>query len=160
MRLYYLRHGQAEARAPSDSERALTPHGREEVARVARWLARQPAPVVVLVSPYRRAQETAAIVLGALPWATQPRTEPRLTPDEFPAGVLALLDTLAAPVVLLVGHQPLASATVELAVDGRPGTGTAPLPTAGLAVLEADIWAPGTARLLQLVTPHNVASLP
>ena len=60
-RLILLRHGKAEADAPTgqDFDRALTGRGRRDAALVARELAEAgSAPDLVLVSPAVRAKET------------------------------------------------------------------------------------------------------
>ena len=43
MRLWLLRHGEAEPRAATDAERALTRHGRKDVLQTAAVLAGRPA---------------------------------------------------------------------------------------------------------------------
>ncbi|MGH8353342.1 MAG: histidine phosphatase family protein, partial [Pseudomonas sp.] len=58
MRLWLLRHGEAEPQARSDAERALTKHGRKEVLKAAGHLAGRPL-AAILASPYVRAQQTA-----------------------------------------------------------------------------------------------------
>ena len=114
MLLYVMRHGPAEDRAPTgrDFDRALTPAGREVVARSARALheARRPLglrPFRVLSSPLRRARETAEIVAALGSPAPRVELHDDLAAD---AGVpLRLVRELAAAGVdvLLVGHQPI-----------------------------------------------------
>ncbi|EXF44228.1 phosphohistidine phosphatase SixA [Pseudomonas sp. BAY1663] len=58
MRLWLLRHGEAEPRARTDAERNLTERGRRDVRENAAHL-RGRALQAILVSPYRRAQQTA-----------------------------------------------------------------------------------------------------
>jgi phosphohistidine phosphatase SixA len=61
VQIYLLRHGIAENSTP-DSDRALTPEGREKLRRVlARARDADVAPSLILSSPYRRALETAEI---------------------------------------------------------------------------------------------------
>ena len=69
MKLWILRHGEAEPHARSDAQRNLTEHGREQVRQAAAHLIGQSIDTI-LVSPYVRAQQTAEIVrkvLGAHP---------------------------------------------------------------------------------------------
>ena len=61
MKLWVLRHGEAEPRAKTDAERRLTAHGREQVLHSAAYLIGQPLQAIV-ASPYVRAQQTAALV--------------------------------------------------------------------------------------------------
>lgn len=134
MRLYILRHGEAEARAASDAERALTGHGRNEIGSVAEQLKRKvPEIARVLVSPYRRAQETAAIMVETLGLPT-PETERLLTPDSSPWLVLELLRQVPTQDgVLLVSHMPLVG---RLVLELAPGLGAKGFQTGELVVLD------------------------
>ncbi len=69
MEIYLLRHGEAYSKARTDEERELTPAGVADTESVIlQFLQRMaernstPAKVRVLVSPLRRAQQTAALV--------------------------------------------------------------------------------------------------
>jgi phosphohistidine phosphatase len=129
MRLYVMRHGPAEDRAATgrDFDRVLTVPGRSMVTRAARALceARRPLgprPWRVLASPFRRARETAEIVVAtasaslmdadARPADPQPPGALDVELDEdLSAGAglpLDLVRRLAADGTdaLLVGHQP------------------------------------------------------
>ncbi len=104
MDLILWRHAEAfEAREGQDDlDRPLTPKGERQAARMAQWLVRQlPAGARVLVSPARRAQQTAQALEGRL------RTVPALAPG---GGVYELLHAARWPdareAVLVVGHQP------------------------------------------------------
>lgn len=154
MRVYYMRHGEAAPHAASDALRPLTERGRMEVGKVAAWLASQPAkPAVCVASPYLRAQQTADIVLAALEAGLPRQQSDALTPDAPVPGVFALLESQQmAGCVLLVGHNPLAADFVQLAASGARGLAVS-MPTAGIAVLEAEHWGLGTATLLTSVSP-------
>ena len=84
MRLWLLRHGQAEPKARTDAQRNLTDVGRREVEGAAASLQDQSLQVI-LVSPYQRAQQTAEIVRQALGFTGPAETVPWLTPDSDPA---------------------------------------------------------------------------
>ena len=118
MRLWLLRHGQAEAQARSDAERALTAHGRQEVRQVAVQLEGR-ALGAILTSPYVRAQQTAALVREALGFTGGIHTVPWLIPDSDPREVLAQLDRYAADELLLVSHQPLVGALAGFLLHGH-----------------------------------------
>ncbi len=153
MRLWVLRHGQAEAHAASDAQRNLTEHGREEVLTMARRL-QQEVPDVILASPYVRAQQTAELVRGQLQMRRAIVTVDWATPDDDP---LALLDHLAERsenTILLVSHQPLVGQLLSLAVEGHRQAHY-PMPTAALACLDMALPAAGTAELLQLSNPAS-----
>ncbi|QJQ99727.1 phosphohistidine phosphatase SixA [Halomonas sp. PGE1] len=154
-RLLILRHGEAGAGWP-DAERALTEHGRREVARQAAWLAERCdlAGLHLLASPFLRARQTAAIIGEALGAAVE--TLPIITPDDDPAAVADWL--LARPAErprLLVSHMPLVGALTGLLVEGRADRGLG-FSTAAVAELEADVWAAGCARLVGFTTPSDL----
>ena len=144
MKVWVLRHGEAEPRANTDAERRLTNHGREQVLRSAARLLGQPLQAII-ASPYVRAQQTAALVHDALGFEAAVRTVPWLTPDSDAGQVIGELDKLGLEHVLLVSHQPLVGTLVGLLERGH-GQQPAPLSTASLAELEGD-W-----RLAGLMT--------
>jgi phosphohistidine phosphatase len=113
MELILWRHADAESGIP-DEERKLSAKGLKQAARMADWLkARLPKEAVILVSPARRAQETAR----ALAKKFEVRTE---------LGTMAtprsILDTAGWPggegVVVVVGHQPTLGQAIALALMG------------------------------------------
>jgi phosphohistidine phosphatase len=104
MDLILWRHAEAlEAREVADDlDRALTPKGERQAARMAAWLGRQlPAGARVLVSPARRTQQTAQALDRKF------RTAPALAPG---GSVDDLLQAARWPeareATLVVGHQP------------------------------------------------------
>jgi phosphohistidine phosphatase len=120
MDLILWRH--AEALDPRDGEedldRPLTSKGERQAARVADWLGQQlPASTRVLVSPARRAQQTAAAL------ERKSKTVPALAPD---AGVAALLSAARWPdarePVLVIGHQPTLGLTAAYLLSGQAQT--------------------------------------
>jgi len=135
MKLWLLRHGEAEARAPSDEVRELTAVGRAEVLRSALQL--QGAELeLILASPYVRAQQTAALVQQQLAWPGELCNAPWATPDGEPERALAELSQLGVKELLLVTHNPFVG---ELAGWLQQGHRQAPVPmsTASLLCLEA-----------------------
>ena len=101
MDLLLWRHADAEDGIP-DAGRALTKKGLKQAKQVAAWLKpRLPAEYLILASPAKRAQQTAAAL--ELPYTTERRI-----------GVQAhVADIIAASkwpqnqgVVVVVGHQP------------------------------------------------------
>ncbi len=103
-----------------DVERALTPKGERQAQRVAAWLNRQlPAGTRVLVSPARRAQQTAAAL------ERKARTLPALAPEGTVEGLLhAVRWPDAREPVLVVGHQPALGqvAAYLLSAQAQPWT--------------------------------------
>ncbi|MDR6179231.1 phosphohistidine phosphatase [Pseudomonas sp. SORGH_AS 211] len=137
MRLWLLRHGEAEARAPSDEVRELTAAGRAEVLRSAMQL-QNAEPRLILASPYVRAQQTAALVRQQLGWSGEVRSVAWATPDGEPERALAELALLEVEELLLVTHNPFVG---ELAGWLLHGHRQAPVPmgTASLLCLEAPL---------------------
>ena len=105
MNLLVFRHGQAETGAGSDAERALTAAGRDELVLAARTFAAFfPRPGVLLVSPLRRARETADILAhgwGGVPIETRGELIPDADPDD------ALADLPDGATIGVVSHMPL-----------------------------------------------------
>lgn len=149
MKVWILRHGEAEGQAPTDAERNLTEHGRAEVLRSAAHLIGQPLGAII-ASPYVRAQQTAHLVREALGFAADIRTVPWLTPEGNPAQVLEKLDS--DDNVLLVSHQPLVGSLVSFLQHGHQRQ-PQPMYTASLAELEGDFPLAGLMSLVSVKNP-------
>lgn len=107
MILYLLRHAEAEVLAASDAVRQLTPKGRQQAARVAKFcLAGGIKPEVILTSPVRRARQTADVVAESLPEAELievPWAACGMAPERARSELAAYRKFSG---VMLVGHQP------------------------------------------------------
>ncbi|MFC3282983.1 phosphohistidine phosphatase SixA [Litchfieldella rifensis] len=159
-RLWIMRHGEAGPGQP-DPERQLTPHGKQEAARMATWLYASERftsgrpPLRLAASPYRRARQTASIVAERL--GIEVETLPLITPD---APIEPIIDWLQQHAMgapwLLVSHMPLVGELTGRLVEGdmRARHG---FPTAAIASLEADVWAAGCARLSDFHTPASIS---
>jgi phosphohistidine phosphatase len=101
MDLVLWRHAEAEDGGP-DMARALTARGKKQAQQLAKWLsARLPKHTRILVSPARRALQTAEALTDEF------EVVPDLAPGAAPAALLAACgwpDQKGA--VLMVGHQP------------------------------------------------------
>ncbi|MBC3245762.1 phosphohistidine phosphatase SixA [Pseudomonas lurida] len=148
MKLWVLRHGEAEGHARTDAERNLTEHGRAEVLRSAAHLIGQPLSAII-ASPYVRAQQTAHLVREVLGFEPDIRTVPWLTPEGNPQQVLEKLDS--DDNVLLVSHQPLVGSLISFLQHGHQRQ-PQPMYTASLAELEGDFPLAG---LMSLVSVNN-----
>jgi phosphohistidine phosphatase len=158
--LYLLRHGKSDQRVMGpDRERPLRSRGRKAAGLVGRLLtARGEVPDLVLTSPAVRALATAELAAEAGGWKATLREEPAI----YEGGVddlLALVAGLHAAVerVLVVGHEPTTSATIERLTGAR-----VVVPTAALAHVDVTSYAgvgDGSAELLWLVTPRMLADL-
>jgi phosphohistidine phosphatase len=151
MKLWILRHGEAQNRARTDAERELTDNGRAEVLSSAASLMGQPLRWII-ASPYVRAQQTAELVRQALGFSEAVVTVPWLTPDSDPRKVLDNLDLYASDNVLVVSHQPLVGSLIGLAVHGSLQQAE-PMHTASLAELEADFPLAGAMELVVVRHP-------
>ena len=113
--------------ADNDLERPLTPKGERQAQRMAAWLNQQlPSSAKVLVSPARRAQQTASALDRKF------KTLSSLAPD---AGLEALLHAVRWPEarkpVVVVGHQPTLGVTAAYLLSGQPSAWT---------VRKAGVW--------------------
>ena len=147
-----LRHGHAEPNHPDgDEARPVSPRGREALATLGDALRRERwAPTVVLVSPLRRAGETARLVLERAGVSREPAVIEELMPDRNPedAARVALEHAVDGAHVLLVGHQP----QMGLLARVLSGTETAPGP-GDLARIEfRDGNAAGRGRLTRVIS--------
>jgi phosphohistidine phosphatase len=158
MRLYVMRHGPAEDRAPSgrDFDRRLTEAGREVVQRAARALdeARRATPLRVLASPFRRARETADVVAGHLATG-EPELHDGLGADaDLPHALVGELLAAGAD-ALVIGHQPIVEELVRALISSAQPA-RAPFPagfrTATIAILEREVGSPW--RLVAVIDPH------
>lgn len=105
MKLYLLRHADAETEAATDAERALSEKGKAQANRVAEFCERQDVkPAVIIASPLRRAQQTAKVLAEKL--GIELETAPWLACGATPVGTLRQLSGRKHPSVMLVGHEP------------------------------------------------------
>ncbi|WP_442489176.1 phosphohistidine phosphatase SixA [Halomonas litopenaei] len=158
-RLLIMRHGEATPGFP-DEARRLTTRGEDEARAMGRWLASRDdidwRRLKVLASPYVRAQQTAALVLEALPEEVSLDTLDIITPDDSPEAVVdwLTLESGEGP-LLLVSHMPLVAALTGLLAEGRAGAGVG-FVTAAVAELEAGVRAAGCVRLVGMTTPSSL----
>ena len=115
MELILWRHAEAEDGFP-DEQRALTNKGHEDAKKMASWLSKRiPADTLILVSPAKRAQQTAAYL--SRPFITSQNIDPGasgsdlLVESNWGAGDKA---------VLIVGHQPSLGMAASLAITRKP----------------------------------------
>ena len=149
MKVWILRHGEAQAHARTDAERNLTEHGRAEVLRSAAHLIGQPLGAII-ASPDVRAQQTAQVVRDVLGFQPEIRTVPWLTPDGDVQRVLEKLDS--DDDVLLVSHQPLVGSLISFLQHGHQRQ-PQPMYTASLAELEGDFPLAGLMSLVGVKNP-------
>ena len=126
MDLILWRHAEAEP-GDDDLDRRLTSKGIKQAARVAAWLERHlPDTCRILVSPARRAQQTAQ-ALGR-----KFKTVQDLAPGASVAAILAAANWPdSRESVLIVGHQPTLGEVASLLLAGEE---------AGWSIKKGGIW--------------------
>ena len=117
MDLIFWRHAEAEDDAPDgdDLQRALTPRGEKQAARMAAWLDRQLTDgVKILCSPALRCEQTVA------PLGRKYKIREEIAPDTTPRAILdAAQWPRAKQAVLVVGHQPTLGQAAALLLGSR-----------------------------------------
>ncbi|MHB8566467.1 MAG: phosphohistidine phosphatase SixA [Nitrososphaerales archaeon] len=113
MKLYVMRHGEAEPKNSSiqDEDRHLTKEGRERV-KSNLLLAKNNIAMeldVAISSPYTRAQETARLAADVFQLEKiiiEASLEPTTAPYEIYA-MLSRIDATSSKSILIISHQPL-----------------------------------------------------
>jgi phosphohistidine phosphatase len=149
MKLYFLRHGQAnwEQWDHPDDERPLTKKGRKELDNVASALKElKVRPHEILTSPLPRAAETAQIVADKL--NIEPVTTPLLAPGFGLHSLRQLLADHPERDLMLVGHEP----DFSLAIEQLTG-GTVRMAKAGLARVDIENATDLRGELVWLIPP-------
>lgn len=123
MRIFIMRHGEAEMLANSDRERHLTPRGQQQATAQGNWLKQTALFDKVIVSPYVRAQETFQAIDAVYEHQLTNKMETwsGITPNGNPVVVMDYLTLLAkqnVQSVLLISHLPLVGEIVS-ALCGR-----------------------------------------
>ncbi|GEM74371.1 phosphohistidine phosphatase SixA [Vibrio sagamiensis] len=140
MKIFILRHGEAEQFANSDAERQLTPRGRAESEVVAQVCKERGFAQFdkVLVSPYIRAQQTWQEIsthFSAKCLETCEDITPYGQSDQVFDFINALIEVENTQSLLLVSHLPLVGYLISEFVKGM----TPPMfPTSGLVCIEFD----------------------
>jgi len=147
VKLYVVRHGEAEPTAPTDAQRPLTRHGRAAVSRL--WASLRDAghePSILISSPYIRAVQTADEIARYYPGIDR-REEALIVPEAAPGAVLEWLARASLPDrATLVSHMPLVALLTGLLVDGAGAR--VPFTVGTVACLEVEVMAEQGARLL------------
>ena len=162
--IYLVRHGIAGPPPPgmSDGDRSLTPEGERRMRRVAAGLKRLGiVPDVVLSSPLRRAEETAAVVVGALAPRMAVEIYPRLAPGHAAAEVLSGLHHYrAARALMLVGHQPDLGQLASHLMTGSSSLAPLAFKKGGVAAIQVTSLPPRAAgSLAWFMTPKQLRAI-
>jgi phosphohistidine phosphatase len=167
MNLYLLRHGIAvPADAPgiqSDGDRELTGKGLKRMRKAAKGLRRLDIPFDgLLTSPVVRARQTAEIVAQALRLENHLEELSVLAPESSVDQLLFGLTRFQNRAhLLLVGHEPLLSATASFLVTGKKGQALdIGLKKGGICRIEIDGLPPGNPGTLHwLLAPKQLRLL-
>src|SRR3569832_10559 len=118
MGLILWRQAEAEGESPGgdDLQRALTPRGEKQAARMAGWLDRQIIDgVKILCSPALRCEQTV------LPLGRKYKTKNELAPGATADDILAAAGWPdAKQAVMIVGHQPTLGETAAKLLGLKP----------------------------------------
>ena len=150
MKLFFLRHGEAEYNRYDDI-RTLTPQGCEDVAYIAQQQRAALACVQqVLVSPITRAQQTADIVCREAN-ISAPRSTVDWLIHEMPLKEVLIRLAKLNHNTLLVSHQPLAGKLVEGLCN--LDVGATSIGTANLIEMEGEAFISGALQLVHHQRP-------
>jgi len=159
-----VRHAIAEATpvGGTDGDRRLTPIGARRMRSAALGLKEMGiAPDVVLSSPLRRAEETAAILVEALAPTLAAEIYPALAPGHEPEEVLRGLHRYrTAPTLMLVGHQPDLGGLASYLLTGASDLVPLPFKKGSVAAIDVTALPPkehGTLRWF--VTPKQLRKM-
>ena len=164
MRIFLVRHGEADAEAPEglgDEARALTAKARANTAAHFASLAERIGSVsLVLTSPLVRTVQTAQLLSTTLKHEGPLRVHRCLLPDMPVGSVMSMLDEHVGEDIVLVGHQPSmgALATHLLGMQSFPKQVS---PGTIIAIERPDSIEPGAspaqAKLLFFASPGQQA---
>jgi phosphohistidine phosphatase SixA len=151
MLVFVMRHGEATSFSVKDADRELTDHGRNEVASMIQRCANSFAGVdEIWASPYKRTQQTAALVSAVINKKIISCNS--LTPTKNPDKILKMLAE-ANKTILLVSHQPLVGTLVDKLADLELGRYR--MSTAATACIESESFTMGDGELAWLYQPEN-----
>lgn len=141
MKIFVLRHGQAEAQQTTDEARNLTSKGRADVAAsVQNSLLELLQVQEIWASPFVRAQQTAQIVrdiLSAQSVHVPIKTTELITPESNPTGLFDSLQNSTLNSVLLASHMPFVGDFLDTFCGSTSGYHL--MNTSSMALVECDI---------------------
>jgi phosphohistidine phosphatase len=141
MKVFVLRHGQAEAQQTTDDARNLTPKGRADIATsVQSSLSELTQVQEIWASPLVRTQQTAMIVreiLLAQGVHVSIKTTDLITPESNPADLFDLLQTSSLNSVLLASHMPFVGGFLDVFCGSARGHHS--MNTSSMALVECDL---------------------
>lgn len=162
--LYLVRHGIAAPASPDveDADRRLTPEGKRKMTRAAAGLKHMGIiPDVVLSSPLRRAEETAALLVPTLAPQLTVEIYPPLSPGHASDDVVrGLRPYRSAHHIMLVGHEPGIGELASHLLTGSASLAPLPFKKGGVAAIEVASLPPRTIGALQwFLTPKQLRAI-
>ncbi len=147
MKLYLLRHANADTRAATDDERPLSEKGIEQAKRVGRFCREKGiAPEIVLSSPLTRARQTAEHFLSEQPLGA-PVVAAFLASGMGPETAVSELKAYGKfESVMIVGHEPDFSVLVAHLI-GLPANSNFVVRKGSLTLLDVPALRAGAASL-------------
>ncbi len=151
MNIILIRHGQAESFASDDASRMLTTQGEHQAQQTAAWLLNQGYQLdALIVSPYKRAQQTAYHVAQVF---DIPITScDQITPDNSAQAAFEWLDELLLPesaTIAVVCHMPIVASLVMLLT----GESSAGFSVAEAQVIEMPMFTTGLGKVIARFVP-------
>ena len=151
MNIILIRHGQAESFASDDASRMLTTQGEHQSQQTAAWLLNQGYQLdALIVSPYKRAQQTAYHVAQVF---DIPITScDQITPDNSAQAAFEWLDELLLPesaTIAVVCHMPIVASLVMLLT----GESSAGFSVAEAQVIEMPMFTTGLGKVIARFVP-------
>ncbi len=143
MNIYLLRHGIAEDGGPglADHDRALTDEGWKRLRKAASvWRRLVPTPNVIMVSPLRRALQTAEVFAQAVAFTGEVQVTDALIPSGAPSVALSMLEAESfsqTKAVAVIGHEPHLGYLLGALLTGHPRQ-TVPLRKGMLVAVETE----------------------
>jgi phosphohistidine phosphatase len=137
MRLYLVRHGQAEPKS-QDEDRHLSPAGRAEMEKVAAFLKAMKVSVsAIRHSDKARAAETAAILASVVRAQQGAQVQEGLHPNDSVRPWRKLLARTEHD-VMIVGHLPFLNALASALLAGEDADDKFTMTTGSVLCLERD----------------------
>ncbi len=136
MKLYLLRHADAEAGSP-DSARRLTKKGEDQVRQLARFLKKNEFAGLVEIrhSALTRAVQTARLFKDGLSLNVPLVVSDALRPEDDPRVIARELAAIDGD-IMLVGHNPYMETMASLLLGAPAGNSLVEFKKAGLLCLE------------------------
>jgi len=154
MNIILIRHGQAESFASDDASRMLTTQGEHQSQQTAAWLLNQGYQLdALIVSPYKRAQQTAYHVAQVF---DIPITScDQITPDNSAQAAFEWLDELLLPesaTIAVVCHMPIV-ARLAVLLTGESVQHIAGFSVAEAQVIQMPMFAAGVGKVIARFVP-------